>query len=243
MILSLAAAGILVAVLALVALNMRIGPALEPSSSVTPPAASVGLTSPMPGATENVANATQTAPSPSLLTLNADERRGQSVSGPRFEACSNFFTAVEEGEPTIETAVLWSELTIVGDIKEIGGGRYNTPGEELKGERPVGMFDVYRPVIVQVDTVVGGGSIDRYIKVRLLGGPIVCDAYRNDRTQAVDGLGRYVLFLDWITDVRGNAVPEMTVVRAWLVTDSGMVVTPHDGTISIEEFRARIEGP
>ena len=163
------------------------------------------------------------------------------MSGPRFGACSDFTAVIEEGEATIELSVLWADTTIVADIRAIGGGRYNVPSGELTGERPVGWYDVYRPTIVDVETVVRGDAPEGALKVRLPGGQLGCDTYYLDRTQAVDGPGPYVLFLGWEPDVRGNEVAEMTVVRAWRINAQDEVVTPYDGNVPVEEFVVRGE--
>lgn len=141
---------------------------------------------------------------------------------------------------TIEYAVNAAERTVVGEILEIGGTRYNVPSGELTGERPVDMFDVYRPTIVRVEMAVAGAPDDDFIKVRLPGGELGCDQYLNDRTGAIDGPGRYVLFLSDVPDRRSNDVPEMTIVRAWPIDEASLVVTPNDGRVPLEEFLARV---
>jgi hypothetical protein len=242
--------GGIVALVVFVGIRSTLAPGTEPP--ISPPVFAATFSMPAPTAlptpfpeptTAPVSSPTAPAiseePQPSTFTLTDDERRGQVVSEPRLAECSTFTNIVEEGTPTIELAVLWAELTILGDIREIGGARYNTPGGELTGERPVGMYDVYRPTLVHVETVVDGKPIDGDVKVRLPGGSLGCDTYEIDRTQAVDGEGLYVLFLGWEPDVRGNDVPEMTIVRAWPVNDAGMVVTPYDGELSVEEFILR----
>lgn len=210
-------------------------PELEPSRLVTVTVAPDGTASASAGATGSPLATRSPA-----VGLTEAERQGQAVSGPRFDACSSFSTTVDEGAPTIEYAARSAEHTVVGEILEIGGGRYNVSSGELTGERPVDMFDVYRASIVDVEVVVTGTAQDGLIKVRLPGGQIGCDLYENNRTSAVGGPGRYVLFLSDVPDRRGNAVSELTIVRAWEINDSSRVVTPYDGEVPVEDFIDRV---
>jgi len=231
------AVGAVLAVAAIVGCGTSLMSVPDPTPATIAVPASFEATS-KPTVSPQATASTDGEPSPGL-TLTDDERREQAVSGPRFGRCSNFSTIVDEGEATIELAVLWADATIVADIREIGGGRYNLPSGELTGERPVGWYDVYRPTIVDVVTVVQGDAAEGALKVRLPGGRLGCDTYDLDRTHVVDRPGPFVLFLSWEPDVRGNEVAEMTIVRAWRIDGQNEVVTPYDGNVPVEEFIVR----
>lgn len=187
--------------------------------------------------------ATGTPGEQDAVAITASERAGQQVSGQRFGKCTNLMTGVDEPTPTVESALQRSGFALLVTVEDVGGSWFNTDGRELTASDPVTEFDVFRPVVLDVETTVTGSEQPRRIKVRLPGGQIGCDRYAVERSSLVTKGGRYIVFMSNQPDRLGNQIDQPTIVRAWAVGNDDLVETPYEGQVpmaQVMEIAARV---
>ncbi len=177
------------------------------------------------------------------LALSPQERRGQAITGSRFDRCSRVDDQYDE-EVEIEYVAPVVDLVVLASIKELGGSFYATSDLAI----PTGDAtwpDVYRPTIVSVERILGGklaetesafASVGSDLPLRLPDGKIGCDEYSSSRIGDVQAGETWVLFVDRIPTADGKPAPDRTIVRTWRLTSDGQVVTANGERVSLEEF-------
>lgn len=180
------------------------------------------------------------------LALTPEERRGQEITGSRFDACSNVDSQYDE-EVGIEYVEPVVDLVVLATMKESGGTFYATSDHSVPAD-DVTFPEVYRPTIVTVERILGGklaetdgsfASAGSDLRLRLPDGKIGCDEYSSSRIGDVQAGETWVLFVDRIPTADGKPAPDPTIIRTWRLTASGRVVTGNGERVSLDEFERR----
>lgn len=220
-------------------------------SSATPTKPAVGQDPEPPSEPVPTIDASVTSqPSPSdgtgELALSPQERRGQAITGSRFQECSNVDTQYDE-EVEIEYVAPVVDLVVLATVKESGGTFYATSDHAVPRTDGTST-DVYRPTIVTVERILGGklaqadpsfASVGKDLRVRLPDGKIGCDEYSSNRIGDVQAGETWVLFVDRIPTADGKLARDPTVIRTWRLSADGQVVTANGERVSLEEFERR----
>lgn len=168
------------------------------------------------------------------------------VTGPeppagesRFDSCQFIITTDSLITGEVEVLTRGADAVVIATVKEVGQGRYNTSGEALTRDEPVGDRDVYRPMTLSVDSALKGDAPSE-LEVRLLGGTVGCDTYSVDSSENVVVGTTYAFLLNAYPDARGVEIDELSVAYAWQVT-GGKVHTPMGDVVGLAEFAEQVD--
>jgi hypothetical protein len=169
-------------------------------------------------------------------TSSAPEAQVRGVGTPVVAGkdCTGTASADDRLEPTTENALTVSSGAVTGTVATVEGPFWNTPDGSAAPADALSPFSVYRTVTISVDKAMKG-DIGSKFTFRVPGGKVGCAVFAPEGIPLEIAKGDAYLFFTQdlpATDAKGGAVP--TVTDMWPVS-SGVVATPVDGKVSIQE--------
>ena len=127
---------------------------------------------------------------------------------------------------TVEVMTRMSNGVVIGTVEEVGAARW----DNAKGDRPSDELEI---------TVGAAPSPDEVLWVP--GGTIGCHRFILQGIPDLKPGARYVFFLSSRQPSMARA-GELAGVAIWPVDETSHVVTPEDGSVSLSDFRRRVQG-
>ena len=143
-----------------------------------------------------------------------------------------------EEDVRLESTAYYAAAVFVGRVTDVGAGQMTTanrtPGASVVSPSRA---SVYTPVSIEVNTAIRGVQTGEAVDVQVQGGEIGCNRviYSNPPTDLSVGQQYVVFMID-----AGRVAESGRLLALWPVTD-GLVRTPADGTLTIEELAARVQ--
>lgn len=151
------------------------------------------------------------------------------------EDCVTHSTVYDRVLPTIAQQTRSSDLVIVGTVGAVQGPRWNTRDGGPANKQKSTANSVYRLVTVSVETTMKG-SVPGTVQLRFPGGRAGCEAWvAEDIPLDLASGDRLVLFVQDLpaADISSSA---QTTVGAWPVGSDGVVSTPADGRVPMDDL-------
>jgi len=135
-----------------------------------------------------------------------------------------------------------SNGVVIGTVEEVGAARWdNAKGDRPSDELEITVANVVRPVRVSVEERVAGAAPSPDEVLWVPGGTIGCHRFILQGIPDLKPGARYVFFLSSRQPSMARA-GELAGVAIWPVDETSHVVTPEDGSVSLSDFRRRVQG-
>lgn len=192
-------------------------------------------------------------PSPSASASPVEPQAATGSSGetaePEYTTNWDCYGAVvnRDGPPsTIAFLMTYNTAVVIADVRSIEEGIFNTrdggPPDPPRGAGQGYDLEVQTPVNLAVSSVLYGPGDGGARRVVNDGGKAGCVEYDVQGAPRLE-IGRtYAFFLSPSAFTDGRPRPELPEIRvAWPVSQRGMVATPEDGLLTLEELAKAIE--
>jgi hypothetical protein len=159
--------------------------------------------------------------------------------------CYGINESVDTPPNTIASVMTVTDSVVVGVVTRIEEGIFNTPSgaapDPSRKPGPGYSPGVVTPIDLDITSVLAGDDQRDPLRVVNPGGTAGCVVHTVSNAARVTKGGTYVFFLQPSRDSNGEARPDLPLILvAWPVDADGNVRTEEDGTLTMEELRARI---
>lgn len=187
------------------------------------------------------------SPANALPATDPPLRSSAPLTAPAADDCYSVQGTYEQPPLTVALLARTSKLAVVGSVKGLGTGKFNTNDGGPPADprvRPGNHPLVFTPVTIDVAEPIVGDPGTGSLQAAVEGGTFNnCVVYRVAQAPALVAGQKYVLFMNDGRDVDDSPRPDRpTIFAAWAVADDGTVQTPEDGVMPLAELTSRLGG-